>query len=99
MGRDISRLDLPVKSAVRQEVQQFTTGDIVLCLFGGIPVYDPSSGREFEFPMVWISVFVAAAYVTLDYPLYDLKGVGATSIVISGSRWSWWLSKCCWIIE
>ena len=30
MGRDIARLDLPVESTVRQEVQQFTTGDIIL---------------------------------------------------------------------
>ena len=75
-----------------------TMGDMVLCLFGGIPVYSPSSGKEFEFPMVWIAIFVAAAYVTLDYPLHDLQGVGATSIVISGSRWSWWLSKCSWVI-
>lgn len=30
MGRDITRLDLPIKSAVRQEVQQFATGNIIL---------------------------------------------------------------------
>ena len=30
MGRDIACLDLPVEGAIRQEVQQFTTGNIVL---------------------------------------------------------------------
>ena len=30
MGGDIARLHLPVERAIRQEVQQFTTGDIIL---------------------------------------------------------------------
>ena len=73
-------------------------GDALLCLLGGIKVYDPAKGMDFRFPMTWIALLAVTAYITLDYPLKNLGGIGAHMISISGSRWAWWLAKCCWVI-
>lgn len=74
-----------------------TLGDSLLCVLGGMRVYDPGAGRAFVFPMAWLSVMALAAYVTLDWPLRDLDGFGARLIVTGGSRWRWWLAKCTWV--
>ena len=60
--------------------------------------YEPDKGDVFRFPAAWSLLLMAVAYVPLSYPYRDLMGFGKSVLVASGSRISWWLSKCLWVI-
>lgn len=71
-------------------------GDYWFYLYGGMHKYTPSPGNAFQFPVVWILVFLALPFVLLNYPFKDMYGVGQQVLVRSRRRTAWWLSKCCW---
>lgn len=71
-------------------------GDYWFYLYGGMCEYIPSPDNPFQFPAVWILVFLVLPFVLLNYPFRDMYGVGQQILVRSGRRSLWWLSKCCW---
>ena len=73
-------------------------GECMLLIWYGMMPYYPDNGDLFLFPMAWFCVLVAAAFTVADYPSRDLEGMGSTVVVVSGSRWAWWLSKCLWVV-
>lgn len=75
-----------------------TFGDMVVSVLGGIMKYEPDKGDVFRFPAAWSLLLMAMAYVPLSYPYRDLMGFGKSVLVASGSRISWWLSKCLWVV-
>ncbi len=70
----------------------------IASVFGGISEFVPERGESFVLPASWLCNCLAITFVTLDYPARSLKSVGATALVLSGSRGSWWLAKCLWAI-
>lgn len=75
-----------------------TLGECMLFIWYGMLPYNPSTGDPFLFPMAWFCVLTAASFAVADYPSRDMEGMGSTAIVVSGSRWAWWLSKCVWVV-
>lgn len=71
--------------------------DYYMALFGGMSEYAPRQDVPFRLPAGWLCICALAAYTVLDYPVRDLNGMGTQTLVASGSRWCWWLSKCSWI--
>lgn len=66
--------------------------------FGGINEFRPDMGDRFRFPAAWMVTLTSIAYVPLSYPYRDLMGFGRSVLISSGSRGSWWLSKCLWTV-
>lgn len=75
-----------------------SVSEALIGLVGGMTKFVPRPGVFFKFPMTWLALLIVAAYVTLDYPVRDLSGMGTHLIVAAGSRWPWWLAKCCWVV-
>ena len=75
-----------------------TFGNHLLYLFQGIDEYIPSPDEPFDFPSMWMLVFLCGNLLTLTYPLRDLEGIGQQILVRSGRREYWWLAKCGWEI-
>ena len=75
-----------------------TFGNHLLYLFQGIDEYIPSPDEPFDFPSMWLLVFLCGNLLTLTYPLRDLEGIGQQILVRSGRREYWWLAKCGWEI-
>ena len=71
-------------------------GDYWFYLYGGMCEYIPSPDNPFQFPAVWILIFLVLPFIILNYPFRDMYGVGQQILVRSGRRSLWWLSKCCW---
>lgn len=78
------------------EAAQYTYGDYLLRIFGGMREYVPAPGEPFEIPYLWLINHIGILYFTLHYMHDDLEGVGWQMILRSGSRTGWWLSKCVW---
>ena len=76
--------------------ENVSLGDYWFYLYGGMHEYIPSPDNAFQFPIVWMVVFLVIPFALLNYPFKDMFGVGQQVLVQSGSRTSWWLSKCCW---
>ena len=70
----------------------------IAAVFGGSSEFVPEHADYFTLPAAWLCNCLAIAYATLDYPSRHLSGVGQTALILSGSRWTWWLSKCAWTI-
>ena len=76
-----------------------TWGDYLLSLVCGSSKFDPSlAGTIFQLPVLWVILFLSVLFITLYYPYDDLMGWGKTALILSGSRSSWWFSKCIWVI-
>lgn len=73
-----------------------TLGDVLLYHFGGMGKYVLSADKAFEFPVIWMILFVLILFVTLDYPVSNLQGFGSKVLVKGNSRIRWWLAKCVW---
>ena len=77
---------------------QLTMGDYFFNLTAGGSAFNSLSSTPFELPISWFVPLLLLAYITLWYPYRDLMGSGKAMMIASGSRWSWWLAKCAWII-
>lgn len=75
-----------------------TYGDLLFYIFGGMEEYIIDPGNPFHYPELWILITLFISYRILYYPYKDLMGFGKQVLVYSGSRTSWWFSKCCWSI-
>lgn len=75
-----------------------TLGECFLCMWTGRLPYEPAVDGPFQIPLAWLTLLVLMGYVVTDYPTRDLGGVGSHFIVKAQSRWSWWLSKCSWVV-
>ena len=78
------------------ELSQYTYGDYLLYIFGGMREYIPAPGEPFQIPYLWLINHIGILYFTLHYMHDDLEGFGQQMILRSGSRTAWWLSKCIW---
>ena len=78
------------------EISQYTYGDYLLYIFGGMREYIPAPGKPFQIPYIWLINHIGILYFTLHYMHDDLEGFGQQMILRSGSRTGWWLSKCVW---
>ena len=78
------------------ELSQYTYGDYLLYIFGGMREYVPAPSEPFQIPYLWLINHIGVLYFTLHYMHDDLEGVGQQMIVRSGNRTAWWLSKCVW---
>lgn len=78
------------------EATQYTYGDYLLRIFGGMREYVPTQGDPFDIPYLWLINHIGILYFTLHYMHDDLEGIGCQMILRSGSRTEWWLSKCIW---
>lgn len=78
------------------EISQYTYGDYLLYIFGGMREYIPAPGEPFQIPYIWLINHIGILYFTLHYMHDDLEGFGQQMILRSGSRTAWWLSKCVW---
>jgi len=72
--------------------------DCFMYIYGGMNNYKPSPDNPFQFPVVWLIIFLGASFSVLTYPLNDIQNFGQQVIYRSKSRVKWWLSKCTWNI-
>lgn len=72
--------------------------DYWLYFYGGMKEYIPIAGNAFEFPSMWMLVFLVGAFITLYYPTRDLQKMGMHILVSAQNRKKWWISKCIWNI-
>lgn len=72
-------------------------GDYWFYAYGGMKEYIPSPYNPFQFPVIWVILFLTLSFILLTYPMKDLHNIGAQMLIRSSSRSQWWLSKCLWI--
>mgnify|MGYP007102610333 CR=1 FL=1 len=53
-------------------------GDYWMYLYGGMKEYIPTTGNPFQFPTMWIAVFLFSSFAVLNYPMKDLQKHGNT---------------------
>lgn len=76
-----------------------TVTDYVLyCFRGTEPIRELHSLEQLQLPLLWLSCMGLCLLLNLLYPLQDISHFGQQIIVRSGSRVSWWASKCIWNI-
>lgn len=75
-----------------------TLGDYFVYVFAGMKEYIFDPRNPFNFPPLWMFIFLTISYLTLNYPYQDLMGSGKHELIESGSRSVWWYSKCCWVL-
>ncbi len=71
-------------------------GDYWLYLYGGMKEYVPTLGNPFQFPAIWIMVFLMSSFLVMSYPMRDLQSTGTQMLVHAQGRSKWWISKCFW---
>lgn len=83
-------------------------GDYFCYIFGGSSAQthvfqlfnnDIIDGRiAFDFPSIWLTVFMFLLLFTVKYPYNDLMGFGKHLMILSEKKHYWWLSKCLWCV-
>lgn len=73
-----------------------TAADFLLAVFGGAPCFGTVREQLAHFPLAWVAACVLIPYLTLGYPLREMRGYGVQVMVATGSRWAWWLAACVW---
>jgi hypothetical protein len=77
-------------------VDHLTFADYVAACFGGVGPYVPRDGETFKMPAGWLCLCACIAFVTLDYPVFDRSGWGASVLVRVGNRRRRWASLYVW---
>ncbi|MBY4797511.1 hypothetical protein K6V98_03955 [Collinsella sp. AGMB00827] len=72
-------------------------GDMLAVSFSGMSIYHPERNYPFVIPASWLMVCFILFFIPLRYPFRNLEGFGIQTVVASGGRRSWWISKCLWI--
>lgn len=75
---------------------KLTAGNCMASYFQGVEPYVPSSNQPFQLPLEWLLLMFFPICLIGDYVVRDLKGMGQTTLLQSGSRILWWTSKVCW---
>lgn len=78
---------------------KFSFGDYLVSFVAGSKSFFLSYEEPFRFPIAWGVMLMLVAYITLWYPYRDLMGMGKQVLITLGSRWTWWLSKCLWVVS
>lgn len=78
------------------DIKEFSYGDCLLYIYGGMAEYIPDPSIPFQIPYLWLLNHIVLLYFTLHYMYSDLTGFGQSMIYRSGSRSAWWFSKCTW---
>lgn len=73
-------------------------GDYWFYAYGGMKEYIPSPYNPFQFPAIWVILFLTLSFTLLTYPMKDLQNMGAQILIRSSSRSQWWLSKYLWVL-
>lgn len=76
----------------------FSLGDYYVSAFLGMKEYFYNPRDPFNFPALWMLLFLSVSYLTLNYPYHDLMGSGRHELIESADRSLWWYSKCCWVV-
>ncbi len=79
------------------DCQDVTYANILFFLFCGKEPFNPDIETAFVFPVIWLLIFLYAAFITLDYPYRDLMENGIQVLIRVNNRKDWWLSKCVWV--
>lgn len=66
-------------------------------LFQGMPEYIRSETSIFQLPVCWLLYYVYLFFLIGFYPISDLYSCGMKSLLSSGSRKKWLLSKYLWV--
>lgn len=74
-------------------------GDYWVYAYGGMKEYIPAPDNPFQFPVIWILVFIIIPFILLNYPMKDMQNIGPQILVRSQARSRWWISKCVWNIN
>lgn len=74
-------------------------GDYITYIFGGMEKYIVRKGKDFELPVIWMTMQMLLCSLVFLYPVKDLLGNGMNVLVQYGSRRKWWFSKCIWAIS
>lgn len=76
-----------------------TTADYFFAMVGGCGQMEALDGAPsfFSIPTSWAVFVLWLLFVSLYYPFAELRGIGKQLMVLSGSRWNWWFSKCVWV--
>lgn len=77
--------------------QSITITNFLFYFFQGKEPFMPNQENKFIFPVVWILIFLYAAYITLEYPFRNLMEHGMQVIIRVKNKKIWWLSKCFWV--
>lgn len=77
-----------------------TTADYFFAMAGGCGQPEILDGAPsfFSIPTSWAVFVLWILFACLYYPFVELQGIGKQLMVLSGSRWIWWLSKCVWAV-
>ena len=90
------------KKVVSGRLQGGTAGisDFIFYMLGGMKKYVPSRNRDFDIPVIWMTVQMILCSCVFSYPVRNLHdAVGSAAVVRSGSRCRWWLGKCIWAVQ
>ncbi len=77
------------------QTENITAGNLYANFFTGIFEYIPAPGIAFHLPLDWFLLLIYPLCLIGDYPVHDLKGMGRTVLLKTGSRKRWILSKLC----
>ena len=77
---------------------RITAGNCMVVYFQGAEQYIPSPDQPFQLPLDWMLLTFFPVCLIGDYVVRDLKGMGQTTLLQSGSRILWWSSKICWSV-
>ncbi|WP_314064905.1 hypothetical protein [uncultured Vagococcus sp.] len=83
----------------QQPKSPVTFGDIWFYAYGGMKPYHPSPENAFQFPVIWLVLYLSIAFILLNYPLRDFEGGGLQRLIRFQARYRWWVSKCAWNIS
>lgn len=75
-----------------------TITNFLFYFFQGKEPFTPELDNKFTIPVMWLLIFLYAAYVTLEYPFHNLMEHGTQVIIRVRSKKIWWLSKCLWVL-
>lgn len=79
-------------------VEKATLMNYLFYLVKGMGKYVPSPDNPFEFPIVWMLIFIYGLFLTLQYPFQDVSTFGQQVLIRVGHKGRWWLGKCVWNI-
>ena len=71
--------------------------DYWIYLIQGKDAYTFALDEYYEFPTMWILLYMFYLISTCMHPYTDLSGIGSQFIVRTKSRDKWWISKSIWI--
>lgn len=79
-------------------ITDLSFADNLAIMLGGSRPFEFRPGVFFIPPLGWLLLIMLMLYLPLSYPYRDLAGIGQQILIREGSRRTWWLSKCLWVL-